>query len=300
MGSNQISKLLAVLAALIGVAYFSGAFEQAPSTIDVPALNIETSSINKIEVITPRHTVIVDKASGTWQMTQPIEWPADTVAIRSFLNQLSRLQLETVVSVSAARHERYEVDSTAYTVKVNDGQDDYELILSPRGPSQTVGYMRLAGDDRVFAASPRLPLPLALHIWRDKTIAIIPSQQVTHATIERPEESYSLDRSQDGAEWTLNMNGESAQATTTAVMSWLSRFNNLKADGFVTELPVDAVQTHAVSFTLNDNTSIKLNIFHEESRFLVTLEPENGRVYYLRESSDPQVFPESATFLVTE
>ena len=54
MGSNQLLKLLSVLAALVVIAYVSGAFDEAPSTIDVPEFDIQADQITSIEVITPQ------------------------------------------------------------------------------------------------------------------------------------------------------------------------------------------------------------------------------------------------------
>ncbi len=300
MGSIQIAKLLAVLAVLMGVAYASGAFDNAPSTIDVPVLEISTEGIDRIEVVTPLRTVVVEKSSGTWRMRDPVEWAADGGSISRFLSQLSELHLESVVSISEDRYDRYGVDSTAYVIKVNDGKEDYELVMSPKGPTQTSVYMRVNNDIRVFLASPRLAIPLSVSSWRDKLIASIPASSVVRASVTSPEESYALVRGAETGKWTIESTGSSIAADSLKTMRWLNRFRRFSADGFVADPIEEASPTHTLFFEVEDGSSIKLNIYKEKSRMVVSLDPDNGTLFYVLGSRESFVLPSSSSFEVSE
>jgi hypothetical protein len=300
MQANQLAKLLGALAILFGIAYFSGAFNDAPTTIELPSVQISTSDVDRIEVITPAHTVIVEKSSGEWIMKEPVARRADSTAIVRFLGELDRLTFNSVVALSPDRYERYGVDSTAFVTKVDDGTGVHVITMSPNGPNFSTVYMRVDDDERVFSASPRLSLPLSVALWRDKKIVDVPSLSVLRATVVTPDEEYSLSRDTEAGGWTLSHEGSTTRADSTALASWFARMSPLKGDGFVDEESFSAEPTHSVRLEIVDGTSLMLSAIKEESRFLLKMEPSEGEVYFMYASRANPLFPSSDSFIPSE
>lgn len=300
MRSNQITKLLGALVILFAIAFFSGAFDEAPSTIDVPSIRVDTDNAVRIDVITPLHTVVVEKTAAGWKMLEPLEWTADETAISTFLNELKELKLKTVVAITPDRYERYGVDSTAYVIIVDDGAGRHELTMGPNGPDFSTVYMRVSGDERVFTASPRLSIPLSVARWRDKRMLSIPSGSVEGATIISPEESYSLSRDPSTGEWSLEQEGTTSVADSTKISRWLERFVLLRADGFVGDDTGSNAPTHSINFELADGSAFRIEAIEEERRFVLTMEPTDGAVYYLNSARAAPLFASSEGFNSSE
>jgi len=62
----------------------------------------------------------------------------------------------------------------------------------------------------------------------------------------------------------------------------------------------EASPTHTLFFEVEDGSSIKLNIFKEESRMVVSLDPDNGALFYILGSRESSVIPKSSSFEVSE
>lgn len=300
MASNQIVKLLGVLFLVIGIAYFSGAFEEAPSTMDLPVVQVDIAAVNRIEIISPLHTVVTEKTASAWQMTQPVQWPADTLAISTFLDQLTELRLKSVVAISPDRYERYGVDSSAYVIRLTEGNVEHEITMSPNGPEFSTVYIRIGGDERVFTASPRLSIPYAVALWRDKRILSLAPVSVLSATVSTPDELYTVLRTSSGKGWVIRQSGSNTPSDSVAVSRWLTRFMSLKVDGFLDEDTEYADPTHFIEFQLVDGTSLRLDATREESRFVLTKGPGDDTIYYLIASRAEPLFPSSETLLKSE
>ena len=300
MASNQIIKLVGALIVLLAIAWVSGAFESAPSTVDVPDLHVDTANIHRIEVVTPAHTVVVEHTGPLWQMTEPLAWPADSVAVRQFLREVGDLAFDRVVAISPDRYSRYGVDSTGYTIRFNDGSADYELVMSPNGPDYNTVYLRLGGDERVFSGSPRLSIPLSLSRWRDRSMIAIPAVAIEAATVITPEEMYVLSRDTDAGTWQVDRSGASAPADSASASQWINRFRQVAADGFVTASPDTISMTHTLEFRLVDGSTLHLDARREETRYLLLLDRTPETVYYVNKSRGDALFASASSLMPAE
>ena len=131
--NKRIPILIGLLALLVLIAYATGTFDRAPSTVDVPTIEIEAGAIDQIELKKSEFTIRVQKVSGLWQVMEPIAWIADYVSIKSFTASLAELKLESVVSRNPERYGRYGVDSTASVLTLTSGDKIQKMTVASKG-----------------------------------------------------------------------------------------------------------------------------------------------------------------------
>src|SRR6056297_1328066 len=105
MQTKTLATLGAVLAALVLIAWMSGAFESDPSTLDVPDLAVESEAVESIEIFTPQFAATVEYSGDRWTLAGSGH-PADSVTVRSLLNSFGDLEATSVVSRSPDRYTR--------------------------------------------------------------------------------------------------------------------------------------------------------------------------------------------------
>jgi len=297
---KRIGWLIGLLVFLIIVAYATGVFDQAPSTVDVPKIEFDESVIDRIliEGDEAELAMEVKQSNGFWQMTRPVAWLADSVAISSFIRILSDLTLETVVSRNAERYGRYGVDSTGFSITVGFGNDEKRFVVSGDGPDFSTVYLRLQDDDRVFVASPRLSPPSNANLWRDKRIASIPAISILKIGVRTPETSYSVDRNESG--WTLESDGEIVQADSAAVVRWIRNFASFRSDDFLSIETEMEGSTNILTFQLQSGEAVNFHILERENDLVLRYDREPRAVYKIFKSRQAALLPDQTTLISSE
>ncbi len=292
--NKRIPLLIGLLVLLVIIAYATGTFDAATSTVDVPAIEIEAGGIDEIEVNSPEFSIRVQKMNGIWQVLEPIAWMADSVSINSFARNLADLKLESVVSTNPERYSRYGVDSTASVVTVTSGEDVQKLTISSKGSDFMTTYIRLEDDERVFIARPRISIPTDADRWRDKMIAMIPSQILTAVNVTTPDNTFSLSKGDSG--WRLSLDGRETAADSAAVDRYLRNFNRFRADGFISTVPEEDSVEYVVELVLSTGESLTFAFKELDTELALYYSGEPRATYKLFSSRKATLIPDPTIF----
>ncbi len=293
MKQSKILHLLIILIVLIAVAWLSGTFDSAPSTINVPEVALDASSIDHIEAVQPEVTVVLEDKDGTWELVAPVAALADSIAVSTLLRNLGELDIESVVSSNPERYANYGVDTTGTRLIVSSGSGTQRFVVSGEGADFSSVYLRLDGDPRVFSAVPRISIPTNLDRWRDKRVFSVSSQAVLKATVSTPDHSYSI--SKDATGWLLDSSGVESYADSASVARWLRNFSPLRADGFLDSTGEGSDPTHNLTLRLSNGSSFLLSMKKRESDVAATYSGEPGTIYKLFSSRLNSLFPDPST-----
>lgn len=293
--NKRIPLLIGLLVLLVIIAYATGTFDMAPSTVDVPAIEIEVGGIDEIEVSGPEFSIRVQKMNGIWQVLEPIAWMADSISINSFARNLADLKLESVVSTNPERYTRYGVDSTASIVTVTSGEDVQKLTISSEGSDFMTTYIRLDDDERVFVGRPRISIPTDADRWRDKMIAMIPSQILTAANVTTPDNTFSLSKGDSG--WRLSLDGRETAADSAAVDRYLRNFNRFHADGFISTVLEEDSDEYVVELVLSTGESLTFAFTELDTELALDYSGEPRATYKLFSSRKAALIPDPTIFL---
>jgi len=297
MQQRQLLMLLGALGVLLLIAYFSGAFSNDFAEMDVPSFNIKADQIEQVAITNEAGPVItLVKQDDQWVITTPLESPADSIALTRLTENLSQLELESVVSTNPDRYENYGVTESAQQISVTADGKEQTLFIGNQGPDYGSIYLRIADDPRVFLTNGRLNAPGELDAWRDKTILKLPVSSIENVEVVSPSESYAIRTSASG--WDIELNDQVLPADSANVERWLGRFAALKGMGFDDENTPENIQskmTHSLTFTSPGGVSRTLWLADEESQLLGTTSEQAVNVYTLSQGMLPSYVPESTT-----
>lgn len=297
MQQRQLLMLLGALGVLLLIAYISGAFSSDFAEMDVPSFDIEADQIEQLAITNdagPAITLV--KQNEQWTITSPLESPADSIALTRLTDNLSQLELESVVSSNPDRYENYGVTESAQQLSVTADGKEQTLFIGNQGPDYGSIYLRLGDDPRVFLTNGRLNAPGDLDAWRDKTILQLPVSGIEQVEVVGPTESYVVRTSPNG--WEIETNAQVLPADSAGVERWLGRFAALKGMGFVDESTPADIQnemTHSLTFTSQGGVNRSLWFTDTESQLLGTTSEQAVNVYTLSKGMLPSYVPESTT-----
>lgn len=293
MQQKQIIWLLGVLVVLVLIAWASGTFDSAPSTIEVPNFTLDLESIDRIEIDRTDLHVVLDRTTGRWEVVDPVSALADSITVAALVRNLGELEVESVVSTNPDRYAHYGVDSTGSTLVIRAGDDTHRFVISTQGPDYSSGYLLVDTDERVFVGIPRISIAGTLDRWRDKRIFSITSQAVLNVAVTTPEHSFILQK--DASGWQISSDETQTTADSSAVSRWLRNFSPLRADGFLEELPEASTVTHSAVFRLSDGSFYSLDLTPGELEVAATYSGTQNVVYKLNSSRTGTLFPDPST-----
>ena len=297
MQQRQLLMLLGALGVLLLIAYFSGAFSNDFTEMDVPTFNIEADQIEQVAISSEAGSAItLVKQDEQWTITSPLESPADSIALTRLTENLSQLELESVVSSNPDRYENYGVTESAQQLSVTASGKEQTLFIGNQGPDYGSIYLRIGDDPRVFLTNGRLNAPSGLDAWRDKTILKLPVSSIEKVEVVSPTESYSVRNSVNG--WEIGVDDQVMPADSASIERWLGRFASLKGMGFDDENSPATIQTemtHSLTFTSLGGINRTLWLADSEGQLLGTTSEQSVNVYTLSKGMLPSYVPESST-----
>ena len=272
MQQKQLLWLVGILIVLGGLAYGTGAFDKASSTVDVPSLSFAGNEIQQITISSASGRFKLAKQQDAWRIVEPVQGRADTTLVSQFLSSIEEMALESLVSTNAERYERFGVDSTATRALLEWSNGQQGLYLGITGPDFQSFYTRIDGDPAIYLAKGRMNAPTDADRWRDKRILTLDPTSVQRVVLESPGHNFAASY-ETGMGWGLNEAGAIAEADSAEVMTWLNRFRSLTGTGFSDETTSQQVQdeaTHSLQFTYTDGTSTTIWMLENEDSLLAT------------------------------
>ena len=300
MQPRQLFMLLGALGVLVLIAFFSGAFSNDFSEMDVPSFNIETDQIKHISVITENEAPIaIEKQDEQWVITAPIQGAADSIAMTRLTENLGMLEIESVVSSNPDRYEHYGVTEKAQQVVVTTGDQEHTLYIGNSGPDYQSIFLRMDDDPRVFVTDGRLNAPGELDGWRDKTIMKLTSSMIEQIQVTSPSESYTVHAA--AGNWEVELDNQRMPADSAGVMRWLGRFSNLKGLGFDAENVPEEIQSgasHILTFVSQGGGATRtLWLSDQDSQLKGVTSEQQPTVFTLSKGMLSSYVPESSTLI---
>ena len=303
MQMKTLATLGAVLAALVLIAWLSGAFESDPSTLDVPDLGVDRASVESIEIVAPAFATTVERTGDRWTL-EGSGHPADSLTIRSLLTDFQDLEARAVVTRSPDRYSRYGVDSTATYVRLRTEDDAREFWIGSTAADARTGYIRIHGDERVFTAVPRIMVPTGMSRWRDRRIFRAAPGSVRRVDIETPDGSFAIARTgaEDGAGqdgWVVETDAGRQPADSLAIRRYLNRFDPFRVDGFLESFDESAEETRSLTVTMQDGSTWSLSAGDHDGAMAARVEGVQ-EAYRLLSSRRSELFPDPESLTAGE
>ncbi len=271
MKKKQLLWLLGALVVLTGTYFLLDDFGRNASTIRIPDLRIPIEDAESLTIVTSSDSIVIAKEDPVWMVRHPVEFLGDSTTVARLLDDVAGLALESVASSNPERYGIYGVGRNAVTVTIASASRMESLVLGDPGPDFSSLYIRVGDDPKVYFTSGRVTAYTDLDQWRDRRITELPLAAVQSVTVHRPEGGYNVVH-QDGA-WLV----DDSPADTVAVESWLRRFNPLRADGFLDDLPPDSLAdaSHQLAITTSAGSTEILRLMEYDDDLAVATQEEH-------------------------
>lgn len=204
MGLGVVT-LVAVVAAAVSVSA-----NRLPGTdpVEKPVFEGLEDKINSAASLTVRSakdTVTVERADGTWRVSEKAGFPADAERVRQVLFELSQLTLMEPKTQMPERYARIQVEdidtkdakSSLLAVKGESGASLAELIVgkAKHGLAGVTGkgvYLRKPDQQQAWLARGELDLRTGVNAWLAKEIVDIDAKKIQRVTTTRPDGSVTV------------------------------------------------------------------------------------------------------------
>ncbi len=232
--------LLGILGVLALAAFFvlrQPGEQSSETSAGEPLVTYDSSSVDKMEIISATGTVVFERQGGKWMITSPLRYAADEAAVTAAVGKGRDLKTTNLVSSNPAKQSTYSVDSASTLVNVyaNNTRVASFRVGKPSS-SWTETYVRQEGSTDVFSVEGVLNTTFAKqpNDWRDKTIFKTDQGKIGEVRITFAAKAGSNDTTfsltkRDSLNWAIG-----ADSTLYSnVSGFLSSLASFQADEFV-------------------------------------------------------------------
>lgn len=193
-------------------------------------VDYDSTAVDKLELITPSKTVVLEKQAGVWMLTSPINYRADQASVTSAVGRGRRIELKSLVSTNPENQKLFQVDSTGTLVKVYaNGALKAAFVVGKPSTTYTENYVRLNGSNNVQLTNEVISSYFNKQPkdWRDKTVFKTEESNIKNVTFQYGDTTFAL--SMQDSLWRVGRDS----ANQTAVKPLLTALASIQADDFI-------------------------------------------------------------------
>ncbi len=241
-----------LLAALSGGVYWSNKHKAEEEKKPLPdaapkILTIADDQFREIKIAKrDAGLIVLSRASGTWQMTQPKPMGADQDAVNAMVTSLGGLTSDRLIEDKPSDLKGYGLTnpSEQITITKKDGKTD-TLLLGDDTPTQGGVFVKLANDSRVFTIPTftKTSLDKTPKDFRDKRLLTFNSDKLTRVMVNGEEFGKSGQN-----EWQI-LKPKAMRADGAQVDDLVRKLKDAKLDPAVSDEDVKKAQTAFASGT---------------------------------------------------
>jgi hypothetical protein len=191
---------------------------------------IDSVSVDKIEIKTPKFFLVIEKRGTEWYITQPINYKANQTSVGQIIHQIKNLEVKSTVSNKPEKHSVFQVDQSGTEVKVYEkGIEKISFVLGKMAASYAESYARRLNSDEVLLVEGANSYMFSRPIkdWRDKTIFTTPKESIKEVQYQYGDTTFSM--AFKDSTWLIGKD----KVQQSVIDGILSSLSNLQADDFI-------------------------------------------------------------------
>jgi hypothetical protein len=299
MNSRQTWFWITLAAVLFAGIYFfhrhkSGVAAEGPKVL--PELNLAAVTSIQVRPDAPLQLGIrAERTNGSWQLTQPISYPARATNVTRLLAALSGLRVATFISPDELRpprnpDEEYGFLNPKASIIIHQG--DYRLHLlagALTAPGDQV-YVQVAGRQGIYVTDAEWlkAVPSSVNDWRDTALVRSDLGSFDRLAVTNGGRAFILQRAADHT-WRMVWPLSSARADNSRIEEGLARLQALQVQQFVSEDPKAELERFGLA-----PASIDIALGHGTNTQILlqfgTNVPLSAAQVYARYADTPSIF----------
>jgi len=277
-----------------------------------PFLSIDTSQVDYIKIRNEDGELTMKRIGANWKIVDPYDYPANPSYIKTLMEKMADLKLETFITGNPDKQELYELDdSTGKYVEFGKENGTVEKFYCGKASSSyTHTYIRRADSDEVWLVdgTPRSSFTRKPEQWRDKKILALDRSMIERVLLHHPGKTIELERQivtpepkenegkaagEPDTTWSVNAPGVKpftpADKMVNRIMNTLKRLNALSfLDAGRDTIPDFSHPDFAIDVYLEGDQHEKLEFIpkpDEETRWLARKNEKNSTIFVVYQSS---------------
>ncbi len=237
--------------------------------------DIDSVSVDKIEIKTPTVFLVLEKRGTEWCIVQPINYKANQTNVGQIIHQIKNLEVKSTVSSKSEKHSVFQVDQTGTDVKVYEkGIEKTSFVIGKMAANYTESYARKLNSNDVLLVEGAYSYLFSrpLKEWRDKTIFTTPKESIKEVHYQYGDTTFTA--AFKDSVWSIGKD----KVQQSAIDGILSSLSNLQADDFIDSTLSPKIMAEVlyadvqIRFSLNKTTN-KYSVQSSHSSQWFILEP---------------------------
>lgn len=235
--------LVALAGGLFAFIYFFERHIHAPAPPSPKVLpGFRAAAVTSIQIQPAGQLEIrADRTNGTWQLTKPFVYPAQSVAIETLLQSLEELSYNTHISAQELRdrpkaNEDYGFDAPLFTLLLRQGSDSHQVKLGKLTAPGDHVYVQVVGTEGVDVVGTDIFkfIPRQKNDWRDTAFINLKDVTFDRLTVTNGSKVFELQRDATNTPWRM-IRPMQARADNSKIDELLYKLQNLHVSRFETD-----------------------------------------------------------------
>lgn len=245
MNTKNTWIMVALAAGLFAFIFFyeRHAFKKEhPSNKVLPYFNV--ASITSVQIRpADQKEIRADRTNGTWQLTKPVGYPAQTAGIENLLEALRNLTYQARITALELRNRsktdaEFGFDTAQFSLTLQQGDASRRILIGERTALRDQVFLRVIGDEAIYLVDANLLklFPRQANDWRDTTFISLKGLVFDRLTVTSGARFFELQRDASDKIWRMTQPMK-ARADNPKIEDLLQKLQNLHAGEFVTDDP---------------------------------------------------------------
>jgi hypothetical protein len=208
----------------------------------LPAL--KASDVTSVQVRPAGQLEIrVGRTNGTWQLTNPIAYPAQAASVESLLATLERLTSATYITAAELRRrpkadEEYGFDTPQYSLILQQADNQCQVLIGSRTAPGDQVFVQVVGVEGIYVVDAELLklLPRTPTDWRDTSLVDLPNLAFDRLVVASGAKVLELQRDATNKLWRMTLPLQ-ARADNDRIAEALQKLQALRVLQFVSDDP---------------------------------------------------------------
>jgi len=280
------SKLILLLVLILLIATYFLLKKNRPIERTAKVFDIDTLSVNRIEVFNAADTIRIEKKNNIWTLVHPVSWAADTLKIQSlFRDVVTASYSKTPMGTGKEAIERFrqKEQETLHLVVANDKKSIHVLFSNLGNPYD---YFRYAGLSKIYQLKTKVTnvYTTELYTWRSPHVVSHKEEDLLKIEVSHPKNNYTLTRRDYDWFFKDKANDFMINTNNIALVKILSILQNLDTYVFL-----DNEQNEWLPKFQEPYCTLKLYLTNNRTQVLKFVDYQEGR-YLMMIDDDPTIF----------